>query len=287
MGKDVRTKTEDYIVKEAYLNEHTNCIDKMRWSYSRLSCFEHCQYEFYLNYIINDDDIYLAEGNFFAEVGSFVHEILAKIFERTLPPSEALDYFIDNYADNVFYTARDTVMQNTYQACIDYFANEDFSWLDKYEVLGVEKEVSCTIGDCSFVGFIDLLLRDKHDGKIIVVDHKSASYPLKQNGEVKKNSERSFNSYKKQMYLYSYAVKQLYGEYPKELWWNHFKEGGKVAKVQFSISEYNSTLQWVTDTIDRIKTEEDFEPSLEFFYCNTLCNFRHSCEYVLSAEWRK
>ena len=41
--------------------EYKNDIDKMQWSYSRLTSFENCKYEFYLNYIVNDDDKYLPE----------------------------------------------------------------------------------------------------------------------------------------------------------------------------------------------------------------------------------
>ena len=41
---------------------------KTCWSYSRTTCFGHCKYEFYLDYIINDDNLYLSEGNFYAEV---------------------------------------------------------------------------------------------------------------------------------------------------------------------------------------------------------------------------
>lgn len=62
------------------MSEYKDDIDKMRWSYSRLTSFEHCKYEFYLNYIVNDDEEYLSEGNFYAEVGSFVHEILCNDF---------------------------------------------------------------------------------------------------------------------------------------------------------------------------------------------------------------
>lgn len=267
------------------MSEHKECIDKMRWSYSRLSSFEHCKYEFYLNYIINNDDIYLAEGNYYAEIGSYVHEILALIFEGKLKPENALDYFIDNYSDNVFYTAREKVMEKSYQACIDYFANEDFSWLNNYEILGVEKEVNFKIGKYDFVGFIDLLLRDKRDGKIVIIDHKSAQYPLKQDGKVKKSSEKSYNSYKKQMYLYSYAVKELYDEFPKAIVWNHFKNG-KLAWLDFSQDEYVEVMKWFTDTIHRIENEKDFEPSLEYFYCTNLCNFRNSCEYCEEADWK-
>ena len=30
-------------------------INDTRWSYSKVASYDHCKYEFYLNYIINDD----------------------------------------------------------------------------------------------------------------------------------------------------------------------------------------------------------------------------------------
>lgn len=249
------------------------------WSYSRTSCFGRCKYEFYLNYIVNDDDLYLSEGNYFAEVGSLVHEILAMIFENKLKPEEAETYFRNAYKNNVFYQTKEGIMKNTFKKCADYFRKERFEWLNDYEILGVELEERFSIQGHDFVGFIDLLLRDRRDGKIVVLDHKSAPYPMKKNGEVKKNQLSSFNSYKKQMYLYCNAVYQQYGEYPKEIVWNHFKEDGQLVKIPFVMGEYEETLKWFIETIELAEKEEDYEPTYEFFYCSNLCNFRNSCEF--------
>lgn len=250
-----------------------------RWSYSRVSCFAHCKYEFYLEYVIADDDEYLSEGNYYAEVGSFVHEILAMIFTGELKAEEALDYFIEHYDDNVFYKVSQSTMDKTFGLIADYFAEADFEWIKDYEVLGVELKAEFKVGGYAFIGFIDLLLRDKRDGRIVVLDHKSSGYPFKSDGTVKKNSQKSFESYKRQMYLYCHAVKQLYGEFPKEIIWNHFKDGGKLAVIPFSEKEYKKTMQWFRSTLRDIEKEEAFEPTEEFYYCKNLCNFRNSCEY--------
>ena len=257
----------------------------MRWSYSRLSSFGNCKYEFYLNYIVNDDDEYLAEGNFYAENGSFVHEILAKIFNGELAVEDAAQYYIDNYDDNVFYKVKQSTMDKTFELCANYFAEVDFNWLKDYEILGIEMKNTFEIGEYEFIAYIDLLLRDKRDGKIVVMDHKSTEYPFKVNGGIKKNSEHSFNSYKKQMYLYCYAVKQKYGEFPKEITWNHFKEGGKFATIPFNEDEYNETIDWFKNTIHEAEKEENFEATLDYFYCKNLCSFRNCCEYS-KAEWK-
>lgn len=251
------------------------------WSYSRTTCFAHCKYEFYLQYILRDDKLYLSEGNYYAEVGSLVHDILSRVFKGELEPGNSEDVFQKEYPDNVFYMTKQSIMQNTYQKCIEYFRNlkKNLQWMQNCEVLGVEMEQHFVLQGYPFVGYIDLLLRDKNDGRIIIVDHKSAPYPMKKKGGIRKNAEESFASYKKQMYLYCYAVYQQYGEYPKEIIWNHFKDDGQLARIHFSMEEYEETLQWFIDTIRIYETEEAFEPSQEFFYCYNLCNFRNSCEY--------
>jgi hypothetical protein len=111
------------------------------------------------------------------------------------------------------------------------------------------------------------------------VDHKSAAYPFKKDGKsVLKKSERTFNSYKKQMYLYAYAVYQEYGKYPTEIWWNHFKDN-KIAKIKFDMNDYNEAIAWLETTIEEIKKEEEFGETADFFYCSNICEYRNCCEY--------
>lgn len=255
-------------------------INQSIWSYSRVSCFGNCKYEYYLNYIINDDEQYLSEGNYYADVGIFVHEILAMVFSGELKAEDALQYWIDHYDSCVLYKAKKSTMDKTFNAIADYFASFDIEWLNDYDVLGVELEKHFVIDNYKFRGFIDLLLKDKRDGRIVVLDHKSSEYPFKKNGGVKKNSKQSFEFYKRQMYLYCHAVYQTYGEFPKEITWNHFKAGGEFATIPFVKSEYDEAIKWFKDTIQTIELEKEFEPNPNFFYCHNLCNFRAACEYL-------
>lgn len=261
------------------MSDYKDIIDKMQWSYSRLTSFEHCKYEFYLQYIVNNEDEYLSEGNYYAEVGSFVHDTLARLFNNEIPEDEVAEYFVNNFDDNVFYKTRQSIMNNTFEKCAEYFSDSGFDWINKYEIIGVEKEVHFTIDTYNFIGFIDLLLRDKTDNRMIVVDHKSGEYPFKKNGEVKAKVKDSFDDYKRQMYLYSHAIYKLYNEFPKELTWNHFKDGGKLATIPFDKKDYALAKRWAIDTIYAIEKEEEWCENQDSFYCYNLCNFRSSCEY--------
>jgi hypothetical protein len=203
------------------------------------------------------------------------------IFEGKLKPEDSLDYFIDNYEMNVCYKVKQSTMDKNLEIMADYFATLDINWINDYEIIGVEKEVNFTLNGKNFVGFIDLLLRDKRDGKIVILDHKSAEYPFKKNGELKKKEAKSFNGYKKQMYLYAHAVNQIYGEFPKEMTWNLFKDGGKFATIPFIEKEYKEIMEWFDKVISEIESEKEFDPHEDYFYCHNLCNFRNCCEFKL------
>lgn len=250
----------------------------MVWSYSRVSSFMNCMYHFYLKYLVADDDLYLSEGNFYAEVGLFVHEIHEKLFKGEIDEYEALRYFVEEFDNNVFYDVKPSIRKNTFDACAEYFADLDLSWMDEYEILGVEKKINITLDGYKFVGYIDLLLRHKETGQIILMDHKSAKYPLKKDGTPAANYKKSFESYTKQMYLYASAVKEEYDVFPTWIVWNHFKDE-KLVWVKFDDDVYRDSVQWFVDSIHQIEDEENFEPNISYFYCKNLCDFRNSCEY--------
>ena len=261
------------------MSKYADQISAMVWSYSRLSAFEQCKYAFYLKYIIADNDEYLAEGNFWAELGSFVHEILEKVFKGELDPDDAPSYFIDHYDANVCYTASESIMGKSFEDCLTFLSEADYSQLESYEILGVEKELSLQVSGYEFKGYIDLLLQNKETGDIVIVDHKSSSYPLSEKtGKPLKAHAQNFESYKKQMYLYCHAVKQLYGKFPQWIVWNHFK-AQKIVRIPFNEQDYQKTMRWFRNTIKAIQKEESFPETIDYFYCHHLCDFRNCCEY--------
>ena len=255
----------------------------MTWSFSRCSTFETCAYEFYLNYLLTDNQglpLYYNEQNFYASFGKFCHEILEKVYKNELLEKEATEYYVVNFEKNVILADNDSLRQKYYVLGLRYFDTLNKELFREYEIIGVEKKCTFEIKGKPFVGYIDLLLKKRENGNIVIVDHKSAEYPIGKKGKVKKNKKKFYDDYKTQLYLYSQAIKNEFGVFPKELWWNYFKEN-KWLKLPFKEKEFENSVKWADMTISSIYKEKEFLPSFDYFYCNQLCGFRHSCEYML------
>lgn len=255
-------------------------LDKIEWSFSTLHQYEQCPYAFY-NKKISETEI--NEGNFYSDIGGFMHEINADIFNGDLSLDDAIDYFIDNYENNVVYTAKQTTMEKKYNQAIDYLATLDLTRLEHYETLGVEKEVHFKIDDYNFVGYIDLLLKNKGTDDIILVDHKSLDHFLKKDGTPLKNKLENFEAYSKQMYLYSKAIYSEYKKYPTMIVWNHFFEQ-TLTKIPFRKDNYCKTLDWAKMIIEQIYKDTEFNANKSYMMCNVLCGYRNSCCYANEGD---
>lgn len=262
-------------------------IEKMRWSFSRVHSFEQCKYMWYLQYLLTDGEgkpIYETEQNFYAAFGSLCHKILEKILTGQITVEEGVEEYKERYDDETdIIDRKDNISQKYYRLGLSYFNNEKLEWLKNYEILGVEKKVTFTINSYEFVGYIDLLLMNKSRGELVIVDHKSAEYPIGKKGSVLKRKEKDHLAYKRQLYLYAKPVFEKYGVYPAYIKWNYFKEQ-KWLELQFSRTEYEEALAWAENEIKKIEKEEDFNEHKDYFFCHNLCCFRTSCDYVEGDE---
>lgn len=260
------------------MNENTKfIIDTMEWSYSRLTAYNQCPYQFKLKYVECNE----GEPNFYAQYGSFCHKILEKYAKNELTLFDLATYYEENYYSEVTCPAPPNkftdIGQSYYDKGLDFLENIDID-IEDYEILGVEKQVKFKIGKYNMVGFIDLLLRDK-DGNITVLDHKSGSLKMTKNGKISKTSEEHFESYKRQLYLYSIAIINEYGVKPKYLKWNLFKDRNYV-QIEFNDKEFEETKEWAIKTIENIKNDENFYPNPSAYFCQNICDMRNcACEY--------
>lgn len=252
-------------------------LDDMRWSYSRCHSFEGCKYEFYLYYLEGNE----SEQNFYAAFGKFCHDILEKILKKEITIEGSAQYYIDNFDQRVeSFGVQDSTRDKYFYLGLNYFETLNLDWLNDYEILGIEKKCLFEINGKNFVGYIDLLIRHKITKKIIVIDHKSSEYPIGKKGNVLKKKISDYESYKKQLYLYSQPVIEEYGIAPSEIWWNYFKEQ-QWLRLPFIKEEYETSREWASELISEVYKEENFLPKLDYFYCNNLCGFRNSCDYKL------
>ena len=139
------------------------------WSYSRITTFELCPYQYYLQYIkgIKSGD------NAFSEYGTFMHSIFEKYFKGELNIFELEEYYSKNYSDNVkmdFPPSKVDLNASYFEKGRNYF--ENFSGFEG-KCLGVETKYNFKIGEFDFTGIIDY--EGLVNGEIEIIDHKSKS----------------------------------------------------------------------------------------------------------------
>ena len=260
------------------MGEYDFLLDNMTWSFSRLSSFDQCPYEWYLKYI---EEAERYDTGFFSSFGGFCHEILEGWLKGSYQTHELAELFVAGY-DEAIPNAEDYSWNDGYFDSGAYFFSEGIETLSAYLngkiVCGVEKEIHTTVGGKPFIGYIDLLLQDC-DGNYIIIDHKSSKFPLKKNGEPLKNCEKKWRNYKRQLYLYAKAVQEETGTFPVALEWNFFRDG-KMYEIPFVMDEYREALTWAEDTIKKIYSERKYEPNPDMFYCANLCDYsKEECGY--------
>lgn len=259
-----------------HIEELDFLLDTMTWSFSRLNSFYQCKLEWKLHYL----DCNKSENSFFGQFGSFVHKILEMYAKGELSLFELSTFYEEHFEEEVNipapYNKHVDLKQSYYEKGLDYLDNIDLI-LEDYEVLGVEKEVRFTIGNLDFIGFIDLLLKEKKTGDLIILDHKSSSIKILKSGKVSKTDQQHFLEFQRQLYLYSKPVIEEYGKV-SFLEWNLFKDRNHL-KIPWNKDDYEEALKWAEDTVKLIGQESEWGPNQEFFYCRNLCGQKSRCPY--------
>lgn len=243
----------------------------MLWSFSRLNAYYHCPYEWKRNYI----DCEPGEDNFYAEFGSLCHSLLERYFKHKISAIEISQVYEKEFDKYIKHPVSPTLQDIYYQAGMEYFDNIDFPF-DKYDILGVENKRTFKIDDDKFVGYIDLLIRDKQTGEITIVDHKSSTLQFTKKGEIAAKDSQRLTDYKRQLYLYSIPVIKQYGKVDY-LKWNLFKTQQEY-EIKWDKQEFDEAVEWAKKTLFLIKTETQFATKPNYFYCANLCSYRDNCK---------
>ena len=262
------------------LDEINFILDTMTWSFSR--CNYGCLYEFWLHYI----ECNIGIDSFFGQFGTYSHSILEMYAKGELSLFELALYYEEHFDEEVWmdapYTKGGDLKESYFYKGLDFFENLT-PFLDKYEVLGVEKEIHFQIAGHDFVGYIDLLLRNKDTDEIIIWDWKSGSIKLLKSGEVSKSQKEQehFLEFKRQLYLYSIPVIEEYGHVDR-LHWGLFKDGNNI-EIPWDANEYDDARAWAWSQIVHLYNRNEWPPkdgaSDKDYYCANLCGQRENCEY--------
>jgi hypothetical protein len=207
------------------------------------------------------------EGNSFAEYGTLVHQIFEDYTSGKLEVYELVDEFERQYDSRVwdFPPNKYVDLSESYKnQGIEYFTT--FDGFDNYKILGTEKKLNFEIGGYKITGYIDSILEDENEN-IIIQDYKS---------KAKFKSKLEKKEYARQLYIYAIEIINEYKKNPSKLIFNMFRKG-EIVEIPFNIKELEEAKKWVLDTIDAISKEENFEATVNDFFCNTLCNHRSQC----------
>lgn len=245
----------------------------MTWSYSRLSSFNDCKYKWFLTYLENTNK----EDKFYASYGTYMHKIIDMYYNDMLDAEDMRYMFIKNFSTEVRGERPDyKIVQSYMEKGLNYLG----SFVPfEFQKIATEKRMEFTVGENEFVGYIDYI--GKLEDGFCIVDNKSRDLKPRSRRKTPTKKDLELDSMLKQLYLYSAAIKQEYGEFPKELCFNCFKSGVFI-KEPFNIDEYNKTIEWANNTIMQIKGEEDFQADPQYFKCKYICDVSNECCYYLN-----
>jgi len=163
--------------------------------------------------------------------------------------------------------------QRYFDAGLRYFTTFD-GFGSQYEVIAVEQRFELNIGGHRFIGVMDLVLREKTTGEMVVIDHKSKSAKV---------MRQHMNVYRKQLYLYAAAVEQIYGEAPSRICFNLFREQEMVTEV-YDAGIMRDVLAWTKHTIEAIMADTAWEAKPSKYFCDHICASADHCPLRQEVE---
>jgi hypothetical protein len=247
------------------------------WSFSSITSYLECPYQFKLNYIDGVQDI----GNAFSDYGNLVHEILEKWAKGELMDFELVDYYEKNYASAMHHDYPPypvTMAESSYHLGAKFF--QHFTGFgEDFEIISAEEKFSTTIGPYKFRGISDLVLRNVKNGTYCVVDHKTKS-PT--------SMKKDLELYTKQLYIYAKYVHDKFGVYPNIMMFNMIKDQTLIIE-KFNMDKFLEVMDWVIDSIGKILAETKWGIGGSSYFCQNICSYRQACEFSdrFKTEWTR
>lgn len=248
-------------------------IRDMTWSYSRIKAFDDCPYRWYLKYIRYPKS--KGKDMFFANYGSFVHELIASFYAGEKTAAEIEVEYLRDFRNRVnAYAPNKTVFKNYFFDGLNYIRGLT---TPKNKVLSVENKIEFRVCDIPFIGYIDRIEEDRNGG-IIIVDNKSRALKPRSNRSKPTKSDMELDQYLKQLYLYSVFINDRYGKLPFKLCFDCFRRQIQIEE-EFQKDKYEMVKSWARDRVSEIAVETEFRPNVEYFRCKFLCEMQDYCDY--------
>lgn len=153
---------------------------KITISYSDFSSYLSCGHKYLLENVLR-----LVESTYsiHALFGTAIHEALGSGIKDGLSSEEMINLFryrfkkdmMDHMSDSFeFYSLDEFTKQGEH--ILKFFSTKEI--LDKYEIIGIEQGLFDKIyKNYNFVGYIDLVVRDKKTGRYVIIDWKTSTAP--------------------------------------------------------------------------------------------------------------
>ena len=141
-------------------------LDNRRWSFSSVNCYNTCPKAFYLTYLTEQPK----QDNAFAQWGTFGHSLLERYYRGELELWDLGEKYREEYDTEVTEEFPYHMADSYYHSGEEYFDNFQGDF-EGCQILGVEQYVELDIRGYTYIGYIDLLVKD--DKGYIICDHKS------------------------------------------------------------------------------------------------------------------
>lgn len=251
-------------------------LDNLIFSFSAINTYNTCPYAYRLSYIDKKPRV----NNAFAQFGLAVHKVLEDYFlgKKDIWDLEKAykDYYSQyvtiDYPPNKFVDLSDSY----FEAGLKFF-KEFEPPIEDFDVISTESAILFDLtDDIRVTARPDLVLKDNKTGKIILFDYKTAKLKTS-----KKAREEQIEGYMHQMNLYAHALKL--GEKINideiRIW---FIRDNEVVSKEVSEEDIKQSLDWFKDTINFIKSDENWIPNNSnenLFFCQNICGVRNSCKF--------
>jgi RecB family exonuclease len=187
-----------------------NIKGKEKFSFSKLSTYSHCKYNYFLTYIRH---IRGAES-IYSSLGTEAHECSQDLVENKINNDIAVERFLTSLEDAEtvlglkFPTEKSGI---TYKECVTHFLER---YQPKHKIYDIEKGFDTLVGRNKTLvyGFIDLIIHNENN-TLDIVDYKTSSDFTKQD----------FKKKRMQLLLYAKAL---------------MEEGYKINRLYFNMLKY-------------------------------------------------